>query len=392
MTAAAVDRALMGFNFGCNALSSAFSVTPTSFYSESAGYGLEPGCHVIATNRCITGTQPFYFSVKLPEGNYRVTITLGNGATPSSTTVKAELRRLMLYHIETVAGQFSTREFTVNVRRPQIAGDGAVHLKSREKTDDWRDWDDKLTLEFNGTRPCVHTMMIERADVPTVFIMGDSTVCDQPFEPWNSWGQMLPVFFTSGVAIANYAESGGTLDDSLGSGRFKKVLSLMKLGDYVLIQFGHNDMKEKGAHALERYETNIVDVVARTRFKGGVPILVTPMERKAGVNGPTLDGYPDAVREIAQREKCALIDLNAMSVEFYKALGPELDSAFVDGTHHNSYGSYELAKCVVRGIEQTRLPLTTYITTDFKGFNPSHPDPVKTFYMPASSGWKPLRD
>ncbi|MGH7978388.1 MAG: rhamnogalacturonan acetylesterase, partial [Limisphaerales bacterium] len=91
-----------------------------------------------------------------------------------------------------------------------------------------------------------------------------------------------------------------------------------------------------------------------------------------------------AMREIALREKCALIDLNAMSVEFYKALGPNLDRAFVDGTHHNNYGSYELAKCVVQGIEQTRLPLVKYISGNFKGFDPKHPDPVNTFYMPAS--------
>lgn len=395
---------LMGFNFGCNALSGAFAVTPTNVYSASAGYGFEPGCRVVATNRCITGggsatsdrDRPFYFSVKLPEGNYLVTMTLGNDAIPSATTVKAELRRLMLYHIETVAGQFSTRAFTVNLRTPEIAGDGSgsVHLKSREKTDEWRDWDDKLTLEFNDTRPCIHTMTIQSADVPTVFITGDSTVCDQPFEPWTSWGQMLPVFFTSGVAIANYAESGETLAGSIAGNRFKKIFSVMKPGDYLLIQFGHNDMKDKRADALERYKTNLVDVVTETRAKGGVPILVTSMERKAGIDRLTLEGYPDAVREIARQEKCPLIDLNAMSIVFYRALGPQqLDRAFVDGTHHNNYGSYELAKCVVLGIERTRLPLTRYITSDFKGFEPGRPDPVEAFYMPASaarSAAKPL--
>jgi lysophospholipase L1-like esterase len=383
-TIGAPDKNLISFNFGCNALSAATYISPATFYSDSKGYGLEPGSEVIATNGCITGAEPFYFSVKLPEGNYRVTVTLGNSMAPSVTTVKAELRRLMLYHLEAPARGLVTRSFVVNLRTPQIAGDGVVHLKPRETTDEWRDWDDRLTLEFSDTQPCVHTLTVQKVDVPMVYLMGDSTVCDQPFEPWNSWGQMLPVFFKPAVAIANHGESGETIADSLAGNRFKKVFSLMKSGDYLFIQFGHNDMKSKKTDALDRYKRDLIEVVKETRAKGGIPVLVTSMERKAGVERPTLSGYPDAVREVARRERCALIDLNAMSVAFYKALGTNLDKAFVDGTHHNNYGSYELAKCVVEGIEQTRLPLTKYIGGDFTRFDPGHPDPVDKFYMPAS--------
>jgi lysophospholipase L1-like esterase len=383
---AAPENNLISFNFGCNALSDAVSISPTSFYSDSTGYGFEPGSEVIATNGCITSAEPFYFSVRLPEGNYRVTVSLGNSGSPSMTTVKAELRRLMLYHIGAASGGIVSRSFVVNLRTPKIAGDGEVHLKSREKTDEWRDWDDKLTLEFNDSRPCIHTLMIQRASVPTIYIMGDSTVCDQAFEPWNSWGQMLPVFFKPAVAVANYAESGETIADSIAGNRFKKVFSLMKTGDYLFVQFGHNDMKSKQPDALGQYKKDLIDVVKETRARGGIPVLVTSMERKAGVERTTLAGYPDAVREVARREHCAHIDLNAMSIAFYKALGPKLDSAFVDGTHHDNYGSYELAKCIVTGIEQTRLPLTAYISDDFKEFDPSHPDAVETFYMPASPG------
>lgn len=384
MAVAAPGKYLLAFNFGCNALSSAISVSPTNFYSDSTGYGFEPGSRVVATNGCITSTEPFYFSVRLPEGNYRVTVALGNSAAPSATTIKAELRRLMLYHIQAVPGEYVGRSFVVNLRTPQIPGDGEVHLKTRETTDEWRDWDDKLTLEFNDTRPCIHTLTIQKDVVPTIYIMGDSTVCDQPFEPWNSWGQMLPVFFKPSVAVANYAESGETIADSLAGNRFKKVFSLMQSGDYLFIQFGHNDMKSKRPDALDQYKSDLIEVVKQARLKGGIPVLVTSMERKAGVERPTLAGYPDAVREVARREHCALIDLNAMSIAFYKALGPKLDRAFVDGTHHDNYGSYELAKCVVEGIEQTRLPLAAYISDDFKRFDPSHPDRVDTFYMPGS--------
>ena len=117
------------------------------------------------------------------------------------------------------------------------------------------------------------------------------------------------------------------------------------------------------------------------------------MERKGGIAHPTLQGYPDAVREVAREEHCPLIDLNAMSLPFYKALGTNLDLAFVDGTHHDNYGSYELAKCIVTAIQKSDPPLAQYISPDFKDFNPANPDPVSTFYMPDStehSNVKPL--
>ncbi len=385
--------AIEKFNFGGPVSPGVISVLPADLYSTNAGYGFEPGANAVATNDCITGSTPFYFSLKLPEGNYRVTVTLGERNGPSTTTIKAESRRLMLYHVQTAPGQFVRRIFIVNLRQPQIAGGGVVHLKPREKSDEWWDWDDKLTLEFDDSRPCIRALTIQRADVPTLFILGDSTVCDQPFEPWNSWGQMLPVFFKPDIAVANHAESGETLADSLAGNRFRKVFSLMKLGDYLFVQFGHNDMKSKKPDALERYRTELREVVAETRAKGGTPVLITSMERKAGVSGPTLEGYPQAVREVAQDEHCPLIDLNAMSLVFYKALGTNLSRAFVDGTHHDNYGSYELAQCVLDGIRQNHMPLAKDIVSNFKGFDPAHPDPVGTFYMPASprrSTVKPL--
>jgi len=117
----------------------------------------------------------------------------------------------------------------VNVRTPLIAGDGEVKLKDRERTSETWAWDEKLTLEFNNSRPAICAIEITRADeLPTIFLLGDSTVCDQPLEPYNSWGQMLTRFFKPGIAIANHAESGESLRSSLGAKRLDKVLSLMK--------------------------------------------------------------------------------------------------------------------------------------------------------------------
>jgi lysophospholipase L1-like esterase len=195
---------------------------------------------------------------------------------------------------------------------------------------------------------------------------------------------MLPRFFKPEIAVANHSESGETIASSLGAKRFDKVFSLMKPGDYLFVQFGHNDQKDKNPNALQTYTENLKKVVAQTKAAGGTPVLVTSMERKSGVTKDTLAGYPDAVRGVAKSENCALIDLNAMSKVFYTALGPDIGKAFQDGTHHNNYGSYELAKCIVEGIKQDNLPLAKSISDDFKDFDPSHPDSVNDFQMPAS--------
>jgi lysophospholipase L1-like esterase len=301
------------------------------------------------------------------------------------------LRRLMLENVSTEAGQIATKNIIVNVRRSVISTGGRVHLKPREVANEMWAWDEKLTLEFNGSRQCVDSIEISPANVPTVYLIGDSTVCDQPLEPWNSWGQMLTRFFKPEVAISNQAESGETADNSIRAQRLAKVLSTMKAGDYLFIQFGHNDMKEKGAGVgpYTSYKSTLKKYVDGAREKGGFPVLVTSMNRKTmdtdGHITNSLGNYPDAVRQLAKEENVPLIDLNAMSKTLYEAIGPkDLSKAFVDGTHHNAYGSYELAKCVVQGIIDDKLDLAKFIVDDFKPFDPAHPDEIKSMTVPAS--------
>jgi lysophospholipase L1-like esterase len=385
------------FDFGPGKVASGYVQVPASaVYSRETGYGFEPGTQVSGIDRggddplradFVTSDKPFFFSVQVPEGNYRVTVTLGDASGPSDTTIKAELRRLMLEKVTTEPGKFKTCTFVVNVRTPAIAGGGQVRLKDREKNLEALAWDEKLTVEFNGLQPRVCSMEIARADdLPTLFILGDSTVCDQPSEPWNSWGQMLTRFFRPDIAVANHAESGESIRSSLGAARFDKVYSLLKKGDTLLVQFGHNDMKDRDPNALAVYTANLRKIVAEVRRRGATPVLLTSMERKAGVEKDTLAGYPDAVRQVAREEHAALIDLHAKSKVLYRALGQNLDKAFQDGTHHNNYGSYEFAQCVIQGIRDSQPDLARHVVEDFKGFDPARPDPVDQFQMPASPG------
>jgi lysophospholipase L1-like esterase len=366
-------------------------VSATNLYSDAAGYGFEPGAELSGTEY-VTSEKPFLFSVKLPEGNYAVTVLMNDKAGEAVTTVKAEQRRLMLEKMQFHPGTLATRTFIAHLHTPRISDTEKVKLKPRELETETVNWDDKLTLEFNGHHPTLRALVIAPTNVPTVYLAGDSTVCDQPAEPWSSWGQMLPRFFQPDVAVANYAESGESIKSSLSANRFEKIFSTMKPGDYLFFQFGHNDQKDKATNALAAYKENLKKLVARTRSLGGTPVLVTSMERKRTPIQDTLGGYPQTVRDVAQEDGVVLIDLNAMSKVFYRALGPDLDQAFQDGTHHNNYGSYELAKCVVLGIQQAKLPLAKSIVPDFK-FDPAQPDDVKQFEMPASpnaSTVKPL--
>jgi lysophospholipase L1-like esterase len=358
-----------------------YSIGPeTPVYSKESGYGMDLGTSV--------GLKPFFFSVAVPEGNYNVTVTFGDAKTPGVTTVKAESRRLMIERVETAPGEFTKRTFTVNVHTPKIAGGGEVKLKPREIG--ILRWDDKLTLEFNGPRPAVTEVEMQKTDAITVYLMGDSTVVDQPEEPWNSWGQMLTRFFKPDVAIANHAESGETLGSSRGAKRLEKVMSTIQRGDYLFIQFGHNDQKEKGEGigAFTSYKTDLKRYIAAAREHGATPVLVTPMNRRTfdadGKITNSLADYPEAVHQAAKEENVALIDLNALSKLFYEALGPEESKkAFVDNTHHNNYGSYELAKCVVEGIKANKLPLAKFLVA-MAAFDPAHPDPVAAFDVPKS--------
>lgn len=361
--------------------------TPIESFTSERGYGFEIGAIPKKGEGFITADGPFLFSVVVPEGNYDVTVTLGDPMGVSDTTIKAESRRLMLENIVTAQGQQVTKTFTVNVHRPALAGGGHVKLKDREKG--YLHWDDKLTIEFNGPLPRVSRLEIRSApEVPTIFLLGDSTVTDQAYEPWNSWGQMITRFFKPGIAVANFAESGESLRSSLGAFRVAKVLSILKKGDYVFIQFGHNDMKDKRENALSDYEKCLAELVTNIRAKGASPVLVTSMERKAGVTKNTLAGYPDTVKRVAAAEKTALIDLHATSQTLYAGLGGKLDAAFQDGTHHNNFGSYQIAKCVVEGIRKEVPDLAKFIADDVEPFDPAKPDDPAAFKVPAS----PMKD
>jgi lysophospholipase L1-like esterase len=165
----------------------------------------------------------------------------------------------------------------------------------------------------------------------------------------------------------------------------------MKPGDWLFIQYGHNDMKERGegVGAFTTYKDTLKRFIAGARARGGNVVLVTPMHRNTlnaeGIVTNSLGDYPEAVRQTAREENVPLIDLHAMSKTLYEALGAgNIGKAFQDGTHHNNFGSYELAKCVVQGIKEDKLALANFLLPNLDPFDPHHPDSPDTFQMPPS--------
>lgn len=405
------------FDFGTGEVKEGYqAVEPWDVYDPEKGFGFLEGTELIGIENMggdplsidgVSSMTPFYFSVALPEGNYNVTIFLGDLQGKSSTTVRAECRRLMLEETETAFGQISELTFTVNVRHPEIGNTGErVKLKEREL--DHMHWDDQLTLEFNGENPRVTGLEIHpNTEATTVFLAGNSTVVDQAFEPWAAWGQMFPAFFQAGkVAIANHAESGESLLAFQRENRLAKILDLMKSGDYLFLEFAHNDQKAGGNHldAFTTYQETLKSYIVAARSKGGIPVLVTSMHRRnfdeKGKIVNTLGDYPEAVRQVAQEENVALIDLNDMSKTLYESWGSEYskkafvhfpkgtfegqEEDFADNTHFSTYGAYELARCVVEGLRKTDLDLIKFLKPGIMPYAPEIPGRFEDFYWPRS--------
>ncbi len=371
-------------------------ITAEDRYSDETGYGYD-----LQPSPDGKGNAPFFFSVAVPDGNYRVTAVVGSKRAAGATVIRGESRRLFFETVTTRKGETVPCTFTINKRDLYITPDEPVRINPREVGK--LNWDGKLTLEFNGDAPQLTELTIDRVDdVPTVFLCGNSTVVDQDNEPWASWGQMIPRFFNDSVCFANYAESGESANTFIAVGRLKKALTFMKAGDYVFMEFGHNDQKQKGPGigAYYSFMTSLKTFIDEARARGAFPVLVTPTQRRSfDANGKiqdTHEDYPEAMRWLAAKENIPLIDLNEMTRTLYETLGvegskrafvhypagtyPGQDVELKDNTHFNPYGAYQISKCIIEGMKQLDLPILQYLRSDYPGYDPAAPDDPDTFH------------
>ncbi len=400
------------FGSGKNRKNTALLSTPARYQSK-VGYGFdfENTDRVTIVDKglpeggCCTAEVPFYFSIQVPEGSYEVGVLTGNPDAASVTTIKAEARRVALVNYPLKRGDSEWIRFNVNVRNPAIDGTDSIRLKPREYN--YMNWDDRLTLEFSGKDQAVRHIRIRPAkQVTTLYLAGNSTVTDQDHEPWASWGQMITPYFDQEIVVANFAESGESLASFKGSGRLRKLLTLIRPGDYLFIEFGHNDQKRKGKGIgpWQSFTDLLTEFVTEAREKEAIPVLLTPTQRRTfGDSGriyPTHGDYPAAMRKVAEELEVPLIDLHHMTRILYESWGPETSKkAFVhyaagsfpgqtetleDNTHFNAFGAHEIALCVLKGITDLNLELKTHIVSFVDRYDPASPSDPADWKLPES--------
>jgi len=218
----------------------------------------------------------------------------------------------------------------------------------------------------------------------TIYMIGDSTMADKPTDdnPERGWGQMFPIFFDESVTIQNHAKNGRSTRTFIQENRWQPIVDKLKAGDYVFIQFGHNDgSKEKVDRYTppEDFRTNLIKFIKESRMKKAQPILCTPiMRRRFDDNGKFFDThgiYPEIVRELAVEYNVPLIDMHRKSEKLIVDVG--LDSSkkiFLwiepgkyksipdgkqDNTHFSEYGATQMAELAVEGIKELKLDLVS---------------------------------
>jgi lysophospholipase L1-like esterase len=216
-----------------------------------------------------------------------------------------------------------------------------------------------------------------------VYLAGDSTMATKLPEkrPETGWGEMLPKFFREGeVRIENHAKNGRSTRTFIEQGLWQGLADKLKKGDYVFIQFGHNDSsKEKPDRYTppEDYRRNLVRFVKEARAKQAIPVLLTPVMRRrfdsAGAFQDVHGVYPGIVREVAAELKVPLIDMHRKSEKVLVGYGPEpsrqlflqlkpgenpnYPNGVEDNTHFNPRGAEEMAALAVEGIRELKLGL-----------------------------------
>jgi DNA sulfur modification protein DndE len=246
---------------------------------------------------------------------------------------------------------------------------------------------------------------------PYIHLIGDSTMADKPVQdtPERGWGQLFKLFFKPEIEVINYAKNGRSTKSFIKEGLWDRVRAKLKKGDYVFIQFGHNDAKSadttRYAEAHTAYRSNLIKFINDTRALKAEPILLTPVARRyfsdQGVPQDSHGDYPRVVKEVAALYHVTLIDLHALSMNLLSELGPKqserlfmrvpagLFKALPDGksdnTHFMEQGAAAIARLVAKELQNLHHPLARYLLPEAQWPNP----PAPPWPIPLQNSVKP---
>lgn len=226
----------------------------------------------------------------------------------------------------------------------------------------------------------------------TIHLTGDSTMADKDIKggtnPERGWGMMFPNFLDEGVDVVNYAKNGRSTKSFIDEGLWDKVLGNLKEGDYVFIQFGHNDSKQSDsvryAAPWGAYKANLEKFVLQTREKGGKPVLLTPVARRwfkeGGLDRNCHGDYPIVMKKVAEELNVPLLDMTSVTLDWLEGLGDEgsrpyymISTGKSDNTHTVARGARKLAEMTCTEIRKSLPEIAEHlihydIVVDKKGF------------------------
>lgn len=291
---------------------------------------------------------PLRWRQDVPEpGSYRLTLTLWSKEDVAEVLVFTGRRRLA-WRGSMEAGQQRTITALCDVS----------WVIPRGMTEPVGDWNVSFAV-LGGAGIFLQSVRVQKTEVHTVYLMGDSTVTDQtgefPYAPgasYGGWGQMLPPFLPEGYCVSNHAHSGLTTESFRSEGHWALLRSLIGRGDLCLLQFGHNDQKLDFLQADGGYTERLERYIAEIREAGAQPVLVTPLARNSWHDGEyrdLLSAYAEAVLDVGRRLVVPVLDLHGYAMELIKKEGLERAKRWFfpsDYTHTNDFGAYKMAAFV----------------------------------------------
>lgn len=311
--------------------------------------------------------EPLEIITPVANGNYEVNLTL-TAYSDTAFTVYTQNRRFMAENVRIKNGE--TKEFTFIVNVCDYIRRGGEHSV------------DGVHIYIACDGDISASAAVSPINVPTLYIIGDSTVTDQPSEyPYDpektycGWGQVMPMLLDNKIAVSNHAESGATSAETMAI-HFNAIKDKIKNGDYLMIEFGHNDQKLPELQAFSGYAENLRWFVNYAKEKGAHPILNSPINRiifdEDGKIFNLLGEYRNAVKAVAEETGTAFIDMWTATTNFFEPLGLYTSKKYFrhdgenqDYTHTNDLGGAIVARICAKLISEADISgLSEHILTD----------------------------